>query len=151
MAPPAGEEPVEGRMAGDSRPSAFFRSRGGECVTSSSHSPPFHVSFETTSAKVQFVKFTRRSSRVTLKKRGSLIVVNLKGNLERLPCVVLDKSQGGFRIRVSSRFRAGQAVEVALDEDASHPVQCSVVWTGKAGSQQEGQAGLQREKMKAEV
>ena len=96
---------------------------------------------------MQFVKFTRRSSRGTLKKRGSLIVVNLKGNLERLPCVVLDKSQGGFRIRVSSRLRPGQAVEVALDEDASHSVRCNVVWTGKPGSGQEGQAGLQRENL----
>lgn len=150
MTPPAGES-VKWRKAGDFETFGLFRFRGGECVTSSSHSPPFHVGFETTSAKVQFVKFTRRSQRVTLKKRGSLIVVNLKGNLERLPCIVLDKSQGGFRIRVSSRLRAGQALEVALDEDATHPVRCSVVWTGKAGSQQEGQAGLQREKMKAEV
>ena len=85
----------------------------------------------------------RRSKRVTLKKRASLIVVNFKGHLERFPCVVLDKSQGGFRVRVSSRLRRGQAVEVVLDEDPPDSVRCSVIWTGKPGSKQEGEAGLQ--------
>ena len=89
------------------------------------------------------MKFSRRLTRVALKKRASLIVANRKGNMERLPCVVLDKSQGGFRVLVSSRLRLGQAVEVILDEFASDSVRCSVVWTGKPGSEREGQAGLQ--------
>ena len=86
---------------------------------------------------------TRQSTRVTLKKRGSLIVVNFKGHMERLPCIVLDRSQGGFRVRVSSKLRRGQVVEVTLEEDPGDSVRCSVVWTGKPGSKQEGQAGLQ--------
>lgn len=85
----------------------------------------------------------RRSKRVPLKGRASLIVVNHKGRMERLPCIVLDRSQGGFRVRVSSKLRRGQVVEVSLDEDPGNSVRCSVVWTGKPGSKQEGEAGLQ--------
>lgn len=85
----------------------------------------------------------RRSKRVPLKGRASLIVANHKGRMERFPCIVLDQSQGGFRVRVSSKLRRGQVVEVSLEEDPGNPVRCSVVWIGKPESRQQGEAGLQ--------
>ena len=85
---------------------------------------------------------SRRSKRVPLKERASLIVVNRKGRVERLPCIALDRSQGGFRVRLSFKLRRGQVVEVSLDEDPGNPVQCSMVWVGKPGSKQEGEVGL---------
>lgn len=84
----------------------------------------------------------RQSNRIVTKNRASLFV-SFKGHVERRPCLVVDRSQGGFRVRVSSKLRRGQVVEVCLDEDPGNPVRCSVVWIGKPGSKQEGQAGLQ--------
>ena len=58
---------------------------------------------------------------------------------ERHPCLILDSSQNGFRLRGAVRLRRGQVVEVILDEDA---VKCVVVWVGKAGEKNQGEAGL---------
>ena len=84
----------------------------------------------------------RRSKRIVTKKRASLLV-NFKGRVERLPCLVVDRSQDGFRPRVSSRLKRGQVVEVILDENPSDSLRCSVIWVGKPGSKQQGEVGLQ--------
>jgi PilZ domain len=84
----------------------------------------------------------RRSKRVMSKRRASL-VVNLKGKQKRLPCLVLDYSKEGFRLRGGLDLRRGQVVELILDEDPPIPERCTVVWVGKAGSKQEGEAGLE--------
>jgi PilZ domain len=85
---------------------------------------------------------SRRSKRVMSKKRASL-VINLDRIQKRLPCLVLDSSQEGFRLRGSFHLRRGQVVELILDEDPLRSVRCSVVWVGKADSKQEGEAGLE--------
>jgi len=85
---------------------------------------------------------SRRSKRVMSKKRASL-VINLERNQKRLPCLVLDSSKEGFRLRGSFHLRRGQVVEIILDEDPFRSMRCSVVWLGKAGSQQEGEVGLE--------
>ena len=84
----------------------------------------------------------RRSKRVVLKRRASL-VINLDRKPKRLPCLVLDSSEKGFRIRGSLDLRRGQVVELILDEETPSPERCSVVWVGKAGSKQDGEVGLQ--------
>ena len=84
----------------------------------------------------------RRSKRVLSKGRASL-VINLDRNQKRLPCLVLDSSKEGFRLRGSFRLRRRQVVEIILDEDPLSSVRCSVVWVGKAGSKQEGEVGLE--------
>jgi len=83
----------------------------------------------------------RRSVRVATKKRANL-VINLRGNQTMLPCLIVDRSQEGFRLRGSFRLRRGQLVELVLD-DPVDSVRCEVIWVGRAGSQQEGQAGVQ--------
>jgi PilZ domain len=82
----------------------------------------------------------RRSSRTSIRKRASLIV-SLKGRAERLPCIVVDGSQGGLRLRGSFRLKMGQVVEV-LSDDGFLTTQCRVIWIGKPASRQESEAGL---------
>ncbi len=80
-------------------------------------------------------RYLKRSPR---KRRASLIL-----ELKRQPCLVLDSSNDGFRMRGTFRLRRGQVVEIIFDEDPPNAVRCSVVWVGKAGSKQEGEVGLQ--------
>jgi hypothetical protein len=83
-----------------------------------------------------------RSKRVVSKRRASL-VINLDRKPKRLPCLVLDSSKKGFRLRGSFDLRRGQVVELTIDEETPSPERCSVVWVGKAGSKQEGEIGLE--------
>ena len=80
-------------------------------------------------------RYLRRSP---CKQRASLVL-----DLKRQPCIVLDSSKNGFRVRGSFHLKRGQVVEVILDEDPLNAVRCSVVWIGKAGSKQEGEFGLE--------
>jgi hypothetical protein len=84
----------------------------------------------------------RRSKRVVSKRRASL-VINLDRNQRRLPCLILDSSKEGFRLRGSLQLKRGQVVELILDEDPPSSERCKVVWVGKAGSKQEGEVGLE--------
>ena len=84
----------------------------------------------------------RRSKRVMSKRRASLII-NLSSNQKRLPCLILDSSKEGFRLRGSFQLRRGQVIELILDEDTTSSERCSVVWVGKAGSKQEGEVGME--------
>jgi hypothetical protein len=83
----------------------------------------------------------RRCKREISKKRASL-VMELEFNLKRFPCLVLDSSNEGFRLRGSFRLRRGQLIELILDENPSASHRCRVVWVGNAGSKLEGQTGL---------
>lgn len=82
----------------------------------------------------------RRSIRVATKQRANL-VINLGGNQTMLPCLIVDKSQEGFRLRGNFNLRRDQLVELVVDDMNS--VRCEVIWIGKAGSEQAGEAGLQ--------
>jgi hypothetical protein len=77
-----------------------------------------------------------------MKKRARL-VVSSRGHQTLLPCLIVDASQEGFRLRGDFRLRCGQLVELVAEDAPLNSVQCEVVWTGKDGSKQEGEAGLQ--------
>jgi hypothetical protein len=79
--------------------------------------------------------------RTALKKRASLVVKRRRQD-ERIPCLILDSSQGGFKIGGTFRLKRGQVVELILD-DSLGGVLCSVMWVAKPGSKQAGEAGLQ--------
>jgi len=85
----------------------------------------------------------RRSKRILSRNPRGSLVVNLDRNQKRFPCLVLDSSQDGFRVRGSFHLKRGQIVEVILDADPLNAVRCSVVWIGKAGSKHEGEGGLE--------
>jgi PilZ domain len=85
---------------------------------------------------------SRRSKRVMLKRRASL-VINLDRDEKRLPCLVLDSSKEGYRLRGDFHLRRGQFVEIVFDPEPFRSVRCLVVWVGRAGSKQEGEVGLE--------
>jgi len=76
-------------------------------------------------------------------KQGANLIVNLDRIPKRLPCLVLDSSTRGFRLRGSFHLKRGQIVEIILDEAPLNAVRCQVVWVGKPGSKQEGEIGLE--------
>ena len=84
---------------------------------------------------------SRRSKRIATKKRASL-VIDLSGQ-KMFPCLIVDKSHEGFRLRGNFRLKRGQIVEVIVADDPVASVRCEVIWIGRAGSQQAGEAGLQ--------
>ena len=75
----------------------------------------------------------RHAKRLILKRRAGL-VINLDRNQMRVPCLVLDFSKAGFRLRGSFRVRRGQEVELIVDEHLPGSERCRVVWVGKPGS-----------------
>ena len=83
----------------------------------------------------------RRSKR-TVTKKGASVVVDLGTHPQRIPCLIVDRSPGGFRIRGSFRLKRGQIVEVIPGEDELNAIRCGVVWIGKPGSKEEGEIGL---------
>jgi hypothetical protein len=83
----------------------------------------------------------RRSKRIATKQRANL-VINLTGVQKMFPCLIVDSSQEGFRLRGSFKLRRGQIVEVISDADPLNAVRCSVVWVGKTGTKLEGEVGL---------
>lgn len=83
----------------------------------------------------------RRSKRVISKRPASLLI-NPNSDQKRLPCLVLDYSKEGFRLRGGFNLSRGQVVELILDEDPMSE-RCTVVWVGKASSKQEGEVGLE--------
>jgi hypothetical protein len=88
----------------------------------------------------------RRSTRMMSKGRRASLVVNLGRKPKRLPCLVVDYSKEGFRLRGKSFrvIRLGQVVKLIFDGDTPPaPVRCRVIWVGKAGSKQGGQVGLE--------
>jgi len=84
----------------------------------------------------------RRSKRIATKKRASL-VINLDRNLTRIPCLVVDATDRGFRLHGDFRLRRGQVVELVLEDEPFSAVRCNVVWIGRPGTKQEGEAGVE--------
>jgi hypothetical protein len=83
----------------------------------------------------------RRSKRIATKKRANL-VIDQSGGQKMFPCLIVDRSHEGFRLRGNFRLRRGQIVELIAD-DPVESVRCEVIWVGRAGSHQEGQVGVQ--------
>ena len=83
----------------------------------------------------------RRSNRTVTKKRASL-VITLRGVQKMFPCLIVDRSQEGLRLKGNFRLRRGQLVEIVLD-DPVDSLRCEVVWTGKTELEQVGEVGLQ--------
>ncbi len=83
----------------------------------------------------------RRSKRIVTKKRANL-VIDQSGGQKMFPCLIVDRSQEGFRLRGNFSLRRGQIVELIAD-DPEDSVRCEVRWVGRTGSEQEGQVGVQ--------
>jgi hypothetical protein len=83
----------------------------------------------------------RRSKRSTTRTKVKL-VINTKGDKTILPCLIVDRSQEGFRLRGDFSLTRGQLIEIILDDKPLQPVCCKVIWVGEAGSPQAGEAGV---------
>ena len=83
----------------------------------------------------------RRSKRIATKERANL-VFDRSGGQKMFPCLIVDRSQEGFRLRGSFRLKRGQLVELVLD-DPVDSIRCEVKWIGKGGLEQAGEVGLQ--------
>ena len=82
----------------------------------------------------------RRTKRSPAKERVSLVVERGE-QVQRMPCVVLDTSPGGFRIDASARLKRGEIVELVWEQNSTH---CQVIWAAELGARLQGQAGLRR-------
>ena len=82
------------------------------------------------------ISLTKRSAERHPAKKHASLITNLR-HLQRFPCLIVDISRGGFRVRGSFRLKEGQHVEVVPDEDPLSVSQCSVVWVG------DGEVGLE--------
>jgi hypothetical protein len=83
----------------------------------------------------------RRSKRAVTKKAAS-VVVNLRSHPQRIPCLIVDSSPEGFRLRGGLRLKRGEVVELIPGEELN-VIPCRVVWVGKPGSEYEWDVGLQ--------
>lgn len=84
----------------------------------------------------------RRSKRVGTKRLAS-IVVQHDSEPEEIPCLILNISADGFRLRTVSPLQAGQVVKIILPNETHDALPCRVVWAGKEGPKRQSEAGLQ--------
>lgn len=84
----------------------------------------------------------RQFDRLPSKKRGSLVITPEYEHAQRFPCLIIDASPVGFKLRVGVRLRRGQLVEVIANDDPFTAVPCTVIWVGDPGSKQQGVVGL---------
>jgi hypothetical protein len=82
-------------------------------------------------------KERRRSRRLPIGKAVLLTVESVAHS-----AYMIDISQHGLRVMASFPLRPGQVVEFKSHGDSNYSVRCLVMWTGEAGSDHEGEAGL---------
>jgi hypothetical protein len=85
---------------------------------------------------------TRSSERRPLQIPAT-VVIDLNCNPNRIPCLIVDLTTQGFRLRGNFNLSPGQVVQVILEHQPQISVHSRVVWVGKTGSKQEGEVGLE--------
>jgi hypothetical protein len=83
----------------------------------------------------------RRSQRVTAKLRATL---SARGRFlwARHKALIVNYSILGLRVQAEADLNSGQVVRIASETNPAQPAVCQVVWVGRVGSPQEGEAGL---------
>jgi PilZ domain-containing protein len=84
----------------------------------------------------------RRSERRPL-QIPACVVIDPNHNPNRIPCLIVDLTTKGFRLRGNFNLSPGQVVQVILEHQPQISVQSRVVWVGKTDSKQEGEFGLE--------
>ena len=85
----------------------------------------------------------RRSKRVPTRNRANLAISSAGEHQTLFPCLIVDVSQEGFRLRGDFKLTRGQLVELIAEDVPLNSLLCEVIWTGKSGSGHEGEAGLE--------
>jgi hypothetical protein len=83
------------------------------------------------------LKERRRSERISI-GQDVLLLVESVAHL----AYMTDVSLHGLNVRTAVPLRPGQVVEFKTHGDSNYSVRCLVIWTGEAGSDREGEAGL---------
>src|SRR5258708_17177681 len=78
-----------------------------------------------------------RSNRIVTKKCASL-VITLSGVQKMFACLIVDRSQEGFRLRGNFRLRRGPLLELLLD-DAVDSLPVGGIWVGQPEAQKVGE------------
>ncbi len=81
-----------------------------------------------------------RANRYQINGRADLVIDH--SGQKMFPCLIVERSNEGFRLRGNFKLKRGQIVELIAD-DPTDSVRCEVIWFGKPGSQQLVEAGLQ--------
>jgi len=84
----------------------------------------------------------RRSERTPL-QIPACVVLDLNRNPNRIPCLIVDLTIKGFRLRGNLNLSRGQVVQVILEHQPQISFHSRVVWIGQANSMQEGEFGLE--------
>ena len=84
----------------------------------------------------------RRSERRPL-QIPACVVTDPNRNPNRIPCLIVDFTTKGFRLRGNFNLSRGQVVQVILGHQPQISFHSRVVWVGKANSKQEGEFGLE--------
>jgi hypothetical protein len=71
------------------------------------------------------------------------VVTDLNRNPNRIPCLIVDLTSRGFRLRGNLNLSRGQVVQVVLEHQPQISFHSRVVWIGRANSNQEGEFGLE--------
>jgi hypothetical protein len=79
---------------------------------------------------------TANPKRIITKKHARLVV-----NQTMLPCLVIDISQGGFRLRGSFKLTHGQLVQIILDDTPLQLSNAKLYGSGTKGQSRHGKRG----------
>ena len=84
----------------------------------------------------------RRSERTPL-QIPACVVLDPNRNPTRIPCLIVDLTTKGLRLRGNLNLSRGQVVQVILEHQPQISFHSRVVWIGQADSNQEGEFGLE--------
>jgi hypothetical protein len=85
----------------------------------------------------------RRSFKRTPTIMPVTLLVETPGSRLDFDAVVVESSQQGIRVRVDTALTPGATVWVIPNTSSGYNERCRVVWIGKAGTDNEGEAGLE--------
>lgn len=90
----------------------------------------------------KFSQLPRQSKRAD--ERGLAFVVPNAENLgSRRRVLILDLSPHGARVQCDIPLPVGLVCEFVPPEGPEHAVRCRVIWTGEAGTNTQGESGLE--------
>jgi hypothetical protein len=84
----------------------------------------------------------RRFERFYMNTPATLVIESQAGKSQHA-AAILDYSHFGLRIRPNVALHPGQDVQVFSGKHPWLDEHCRVIWTGRRGSKQEGEAGLE--------
>jgi hypothetical protein len=85
----------------------------------------------------------RRSFKRTPTRMPVTLLVETQCSRLDLDAAIVDSSRDGIRVRVDAALSPGATVWVIPNTSSGYNERCRVVWIGKAGSENEGEAGLE--------